>query len=171
MRGKVSSVAALTIAITLVIVSPGSAATKAGGTCKTLGTSVIEGSKIFTCIKSGKKLVWSKGITIPGATVGAIPTQSQPSQSQSQPTQSQPAPTQSAAPKPPAVATLNNPALAGAKTTVGKIAIRTEGSNNSVIADVCADNGAREGCTFDAKYNGIPDPKANVWWYAVRVTI
>ena len=171
MRGKASLVAVVTITLSLTFVSPGSAATKAGGTCKTLGTSIIEGSKIFTCIKSGKKLVWSKGITIPGATVGAIPTQSQPSQSQSQPTQSQPAPTQSAAPKPPAVATLNNPALAGAKTTVGKIAIRTEGSNNSVIADVCADNGARDGCTFDSKFNGIPDPKANVWWYAVRVTI
>ena len=105
MRGKVSLVAALAIALPLTIVSPSSATTKAGGACKKLGTSVIEGSKIFTCIKSGKKLVWSKGITIPGATVGALPTQSQPSQSQ--PTQTQPAPTQSAAPKPPAIATLN----------------------------------------------------------------
>ena len=39
-----------------------SAAVKAGSACKTAGlTSVVLG-KTFTCIKSGKKLVWDKGV-------------------------------------------------------------------------------------------------------------
>ena len=40
---------------------PVNAAAKAGTTCKTLGQTSVVGSKTFTCIKSGKKLVWNKG--------------------------------------------------------------------------------------------------------------
>lgn len=39
-----------------------SAAVKAGGTCTKLNTTTISNGYKYTCIKSGKKLVWSKGV-------------------------------------------------------------------------------------------------------------
>jgi hypothetical protein len=43
---------------------PASAAVKAGGTCaKVNSTTTVSGYK-YTCIKSGKKLVWSKGVKV-----------------------------------------------------------------------------------------------------------
>ncbi len=39
-----------------------SAAPKAGAKCPSLGAKQNSGSKVFTCVKSGKKLVWSKGV-------------------------------------------------------------------------------------------------------------
>jgi hypothetical protein len=39
------------------------AAVKAGGACKKAGITSTTSGKIFTCVKSGKKLVWSKGIS------------------------------------------------------------------------------------------------------------
>ena len=57
----------LTVSVILVCTSmtPGAdAAAKAGGSCKQLGAfSTFAGLK-YTCIKSGKKLVWSKGVKV-----------------------------------------------------------------------------------------------------------
>jgi len=44
-------------------ISPVQAAVKAGGICKTFGQKKSANGKEFICIKSGKKLVWNKGIT------------------------------------------------------------------------------------------------------------
>jgi len=41
------------------------AAIKAGGACKKAGTTSVASGKTFTCIKSGKILVWNKGIKLP----------------------------------------------------------------------------------------------------------
>jgi len=40
------------------------AAVKAGGACSKLNTTSIAGSKKFTCIKSGNKLIWNKGVAV-----------------------------------------------------------------------------------------------------------
>lgn len=40
------------------------AAVKAGDTCKKVGTTATANGKKHTCIKSGKKLVWNKGVVI-----------------------------------------------------------------------------------------------------------
>jgi hypothetical protein len=40
------------------------AATKPGSKCSKLGSEVVESGKKFTCIKSGSKLVWNKGIKL-----------------------------------------------------------------------------------------------------------
>ncbi len=55
----------LVIALCVVPFPQASAATaKAGATCSKLkATSIVKGKK-FTCIKSGKKLVWDKGVTV-----------------------------------------------------------------------------------------------------------
>ena len=40
------------------------AAVKAGTTCKTVGSTSIANGKTYTCIKSGKKLVWDQGVAV-----------------------------------------------------------------------------------------------------------
>jgi hypothetical protein len=40
------------------------AAVKAGEICKKAGSTTVSNGKKFTCIKSGKKLVWNKGVAV-----------------------------------------------------------------------------------------------------------
>jgi hypothetical protein len=54
-------------------ISPVNAAIKAGDVCKKSGQiSTVKGIK-YTCIKSGKKLIWSKDVKTPTATPTAVP--------------------------------------------------------------------------------------------------
>ena len=59
----------LTVLLILISLSlpmlPAQAAVKAGSNCKTAGITSVVSDKTYTCIKSGKKLVWGKGVTIP----------------------------------------------------------------------------------------------------------
>lgn len=50
------------------------AAIKAGGTCSKVGSSATSAGKKFTCIKSGKKTIWDKGVVV--AKPAALPTAS-----------------------------------------------------------------------------------------------
>jgi hypothetical protein len=52
------------------------AAVKAGATCTKLGSTSTTAGKKYTCIKSGKKLVWDKGVTVlaPKASIPVGPT-------------------------------------------------------------------------------------------------
>jgi hypothetical protein len=54
----------LLLAVSLLGIAPANAAVKAGGKCSKAGATVTSGGKKFTCIKSGGKLVWNKGVTI-----------------------------------------------------------------------------------------------------------
>lgn len=57
----------LIASITLLLVlplTPAQAVVKAGAKCTKVGVTASVGGKKFTCIKSGKKLVWNKGTTI-----------------------------------------------------------------------------------------------------------
>ena len=56
--------------------TPVNAAAKAGGTCTKAGIKSVAASKTFTCIKSGKKLVWNKGVAVSASkpTPAATPT-------------------------------------------------------------------------------------------------
>ena len=57
-------ICALAIAGSLLTSTSASAVVKQGSTCKKVGiTSTVNGMK-FTCIKSGKKLLWSKGVAV-----------------------------------------------------------------------------------------------------------
>ena len=59
---------ALTSAIFLATMNPiASAAVKAGSACTKVGSKSVSGGKSYTCIKSGKKLVWDKGVLIPAS--------------------------------------------------------------------------------------------------------
>ena len=58
----------LALILPLVILGTSAdAAVKAGSACIKVGTKSVSGGKSYTCIKSGKKLVWSKGVMIPAA--------------------------------------------------------------------------------------------------------
>jgi hypothetical protein len=57
-------VLAVLIAVSLLGIAPAQAATKPGGKCTKAGATVNSSGKKFTCIRSGGKLVWNKGITI-----------------------------------------------------------------------------------------------------------
>ena len=63
-----AALAAILVTSLLVPVSAQAATAKAGAKCTKAKTTQIVGSKKFTCIKSGKKLVWDKGVAVPKAT-------------------------------------------------------------------------------------------------------
>jgi hypothetical protein len=52
------------LAITLLGISPVHALTKTGAKCSKAGATATSAGKKFTCIKSGKSLVWNKGVTV-----------------------------------------------------------------------------------------------------------
>ena len=54
----------LVILSLLMPLTPAHAVVKAGAKCTKAGVTASVGGKKFTCIKSGKKLVWNKGTTI-----------------------------------------------------------------------------------------------------------
>jgi hypothetical protein len=71
--------------IPMVLVASNSyAAVKAGSSCSKAGIKSVSAGKTFTCVKSGKKLVWNKGVSISvakpapsaSATPSPAPTQS-----------------------------------------------------------------------------------------------
>ncbi len=66
--GAVVSIALLAMPINAM------AAVKAGDSCKKAGVTATTNGKKFTCVKSGKKLVWNKGITIAKPKPAEIPT-------------------------------------------------------------------------------------------------
>lgn len=53
----------LMLCVTLILQSiPANASVKAGAKCTSLGVASVVGNKVHTCIKSGTRLVWSKGV-------------------------------------------------------------------------------------------------------------
>ena len=61
--------------MTLTVVTTAQAATpKPGSTCLKLGFKQVSNGKQFTCVKSGKKLIWDKGIVINKSTPTNTPT-------------------------------------------------------------------------------------------------
>ncbi|CAN1499203.1 hypothetical protein MCEZE9_00481 [Candidatus Nanopelagicaceae bacterium] len=56
---------ALVVGVASVFLVPNSsAAVKAGAACTKVGGKSVSGGKSYTCIKSGKKLVWDKGVLV-----------------------------------------------------------------------------------------------------------
>ena len=56
--------AALVTAALFLVPMNAIAAVKAGATCTKLGATSTYSGKKYTCIKTGKKLVWDKGVTV-----------------------------------------------------------------------------------------------------------
>jgi len=57
---------ALPLSIALITgINTAAAVVKPGATCNKVGQVVVSGSAKFTCIKSGKKTLWNKGVALP----------------------------------------------------------------------------------------------------------
>jgi len=56
--------AALAVVALILVPLNAVAAVKAGDVCKKVGSTATANGKKYTCIKSGKKLVWDKGVTV-----------------------------------------------------------------------------------------------------------
>ena len=65
---------ALILVFALIAPINATAAIKAGGSCKKAGQTSTFAGKKFTCVKSGKKLVWNKGVLVAKPTPEATPT-------------------------------------------------------------------------------------------------
>jgi len=50
-----------------LVAAPSNAAVKAGAKCTKAGTTATAAGKKYTCVKSGTKLVWNKGVTVKAA--------------------------------------------------------------------------------------------------------
>ena len=102
---------AIAIAVLLTLAGPVQAATpKAGAKCTKAGTTATASGKKFTCIKSGTKLVWNKGVAITKPSPIATPKPTQESSPIATPTPTPiPTPTPTPTPTPaPIVLTWDN---------------------------------------------------------------
>lgn len=67
----------LTLTVALIPVSAVSAQKITPGTaCKFLNQNIVHQNKTYTCIKSGKKLIWNKGVVLKKVSPSATPTPS-----------------------------------------------------------------------------------------------
>jgi hypothetical protein len=79
---------------------PVHSASIAGTKCSKLNASKVISNKKFTCIKSGKNLIWNKGITVKSSAKSASKANSAPSPIPVKSAEPSPSPTQSAQPTP-----------------------------------------------------------------------
>lgn len=62
------------VALVLSVTTPAISAVKPGMNCKKAGQTTISNGKKFTCVKSGKKLVWNSGVKVKVSTLQTSPT-------------------------------------------------------------------------------------------------
>jgi hypothetical protein len=79
LRRLVGLVLATFIAVSIGSISSGAAqkplpTPKVGAVCQPVGKTQVVGTKKFTCVKSGKKLVWNKPVTVKKPTPSPTPT-------------------------------------------------------------------------------------------------
>jgi hypothetical protein len=71
-KRQITFVAVVALLLTLPL-TPLQAAVKAGATCSKAGLKSVASGKTFTCVKSGKKFVWDKGVAVTKPTVVSTP--------------------------------------------------------------------------------------------------
>jgi hypothetical protein len=71
-KRQIAFVTVVALLLTLPL-TPSQAAVKAGDTCKKAGVKSVASGKTFTCIKSGKKFVWDKGVAVTKPSAGSTP--------------------------------------------------------------------------------------------------
>ena len=117
----------------------------AGGTCTSLNKKVTYQNKIYTCIKSGKKLIWNKGVAIKVAAPNPTPTPSPSSTPTGIPT---PTPSPSSSPSP-------------------KVQIPIDGTKCSKIGEKIADGAGFMRCSWGGHANSEDEAinRSLIWRY------
>ena len=72
MKARVICLALLAPIMALSIPTPATAAAKAGAKCTKAGITEVVKDKSYTCVKSGNKLVWNKGVKVTATTKQSI---------------------------------------------------------------------------------------------------
>jgi hypothetical protein len=65
----IAFLAILSLSVSLPLI-PASAVAKAGAKCSKAGSTEVVKGKIYTCVKTGKKLAWNKGVKVPPTPTG-----------------------------------------------------------------------------------------------------
>jgi len=73
LKREITFVTLFALLLTLPL-TPSQAAVKAGDACTKAGVKSVASGKTFTCIKSGKKFIWNKGVAVTKPTVASTPT-------------------------------------------------------------------------------------------------
>jgi len=68
MKMKTLGVVAISLCLVFSSTPTNAAAPITGSKCTKVGATASSGGKKYTCVKSGKKLVWDKGVVIPVVT-------------------------------------------------------------------------------------------------------
>ena len=133
----------------------------AGAACTSLNKKVTYQNKIYTCIKSGKRLIWNKGISVKIAAPKPTPTPS-PTQSQNTTPIAEPSPS----PKPSSTPTPSS-------SPTPKIQLPAEGSNCKKIGEKVFDGTSYMKCSWAAHANTTEEAlnKSLVWRNFVPTTI
>ena len=63
--------------VMIVSVAQAASAPKAGSACRSAGQTITAGGIKYTCVKSGKKLVWNKGVAVPVPKPSPLPSSTQ----------------------------------------------------------------------------------------------
>ena len=74
---RISIVVSISLVLSLMTNTVSIAAVKSGGGCSKLGSTTTSSGYQYTCIKSGKKLIWKKGVAVKKPTPIATPTPTQ----------------------------------------------------------------------------------------------
>ena len=67
----ISFLSILSLSLSLPLI-PANAAIKAGGVCTKVGITSVVSGKTYTCIKSGKKMAWNKGVVVTKSTPSTL---------------------------------------------------------------------------------------------------
>ena len=79
MSKRLAAALILSLFLSVLTTSNSQAAVRTGDPCKKVGTTSIANGKKFTCIKSGKKTIWNKGVNIPATLPNPTKAPSNPS--------------------------------------------------------------------------------------------
>jgi hypothetical protein len=95
---------ALTLMLSILLIATSAQAAtapKPGSACKKAGQTITAAGKKFTCVKSGKKLVWNKGALVPASKPSPAPTPEPTPEPTTEPVPTPvPTPTKTPEPKP-----------------------------------------------------------------------
>ena len=69
-KSLIAFLAILSLSVSLPLI-PASAVAKAGAKCSKAGSTEVVKGKIYTCVKTGKKLAWNKGVKAPPTPTGS----------------------------------------------------------------------------------------------------